>query len=94
MNLVKITLKSGEPITLRDSEKMAAEELSERLSSLFSINNIAILKTDNTSIILRPSDISSISVEELVEEKDTPKTEVEPPSKKESEVVDIITDID
>lgn len=97
MNRISINLKKGECITFTDPEDLTKDQLEDKLSSLFSINNVSILKTECTSIILRPSDISSIRVDELKDEKpisipqkiEKPLPKVEP-----KEAIDIITDID
>jgi len=93
MNRILISLKCGESVQLTDDEDMSKDQLLEHLSSLFSINSVSILKTKSTSVIIRPSDISSITVEELdgvqQEEKSTP-----PPKDEPEQVEDIITDMD
>jgi hypothetical protein len=95
MNRIGINLKKGECIVFNDPDDLTKDQLEERLSSLFSINNVAILKTESTSIILRPSDISSISIETIEVENKLPQVEVKiPPKKEPAEAIDIITDID
>lgn len=97
MNQIRINLKNGECINLIDSDNTPKNELEDNLSSLFSINNIAIVKTEDISVIIRPSDISSISVEDIKDPiiiKPQPK-KISPPPKKEPQVsIDIIKDID
>jgi len=97
MNRIEIGLKTGRTIHLIDDEKVSKDEILQRLSSLYSINNIAIIQTNNTSVIIRPSDIASIVVEEILENPELQKmTEAtEPLPKDESEEhIDIITDAD
>ncbi len=66
------------------------EELTEKLSSLFSTNNVAILNTETTSIILRPSDISSIVVEQDLTEVINKQLEIiSSPQKVEPEAIDL-----
>jgi len=93
MNRILISLKCGESVSLMDKDETPKEQLLEQLSSLFSINSVSILKTKTTSVIIRPSDISSITVEkidtELKEEKTSPLPKDEP-----EQTVDIITDMD
>ncbi len=94
MNRILISLKCGESLHLTDQDDMSQDQLLEQLSSLFSINSVSILKTKTTSVIIRPSDISSITVEP-VEVKQKQLEEKLPPSKDEpDEVEDIITDMD
>lgn len=98
MNRISINLKKGECIDFTDPEDLPKDQLEEKLSSLFSINNVAILKTESTSIIIRPSDISSVRIEELndikVEEviKDTELVKI-PPKEEPQESIDIIKDV-
>lgn len=93
MNRISINLKKGECIVFTDPDDLTKDELEEKLSSLFSINNVAILKTESTSVILRPSDISSISIEGIKPIVEIPKIEVTPP-KEPAETIDKITDMD
>jgi len=97
MNRIIINLKCGESVVLTDQDKMPKDQLLETLSSLFSINSVSILKTKTTSVIIRPSDISSITVEdnksvEKIEE--IPSTPQEPHEEESEQPIDIITDID
>ena len=96
MKRIAISLKCGESVNLIDQEDMPNEQLLDQLSSLFSINSVSILKTKTTSVIIRPSDISSITVEDVeMSETEVKEEIVSPPQKIESEQpVDIITDID
>ena len=80
MNRIGISLKKGECIVFDDPEDLTKEQLEEKLSSLFSINNVAILKTEKTSIILRPNDISSIKIEEVNEKHDFQEVEAPQPA--------------
>ena len=93
MNRISINLKKGECIVFTDPDDLTKDELEEKLSSLFSINNVAILKTESTSVILRPSDISSISIEGIKPVVEIPKIEVTLP-KEPAETIDKITDMD
>lgn len=96
MNRISINLKCGDSVDLVDPDQTSPDDLLDNLSTLFSVNNVAILKGEKTSVIIRPSDISSIKVESLlddvpvVEKKSPPPQKIEP--KKEYE--DIITDMD
>ena len=100
MNRIGISLKKGECIVFDDPEDLTKEQLEEKLSSLFSINNVAILKTEKTSIILRPTDISSIKIEAVEVEHDFQAVEAPQPKIKllpkqePAEAIDIIKDAD
>lgn len=94
MNRILISLKCGESLHLIDQEDIPTDQLLEQLSSLFSINSVSILKTKTTSVIIRPSDISSITVDPF-EVKQKQIEEKSPPSKDEpDEIEDIVTDMD
>jgi hypothetical protein len=103
MNRIGISLKKGECIVFDDPEDLTKDELAERLSSLFSINNVAILNTEKTSVIIRPTDISSIKIDVVEKEHDFQETEaptlqaeIKPPpkAKEPAEAIDIIKDAD
>ena len=96
MKRIAISLKCGESVNLIDQEDTPNEQLLEQLSSLFSINSVSILKTKTTSVIIRPSDISSIAVEDVeVSETEVKEEDNSLPQKIKSEQpVDIITDMD
>jgi len=93
MNRIQINLKCGNHVNILDDEDLTKDQLSENLASLFSINNVAILNTNTTSLIIRPGDISFIKVDKSDEsEKAIPEPEQVTPSIEIAE--DIITDID
>lgn len=103
MNRISINLKCGDSVQITDEEKLTKDQLLESLSTLFSVNSVAILKTNKTSVIVRPSDISSVMVEELQEPMvpvtkpvSIPKPKEKPPKKQPepAEHIDIITDMD
>ena len=100
MNRIGISLKKGECIVFDDPEDLTKEQLEEKLSSLFSINNVAILKTEKTSIILRPTDISSIKIEAVEAKHDfqaaeTPQPKIKLlPKQEPAQAIDIIKDAD
>jgi len=96
MNRISINLKYGDSVHLTDTEDITDEKLLENLSSLFSANSVAILKTEKSSVIIRPSDIASIHVEPIVVENEVEVKTPPPPKKPEpkEEQIDIITDID
>ena len=91
MNRISINLKRGNSVVIADDDDTPQDELLENLSTLFSVNNVAILKTKDTSVIIRPSDISSVEVKSM----DTPVEEKPLPPKVEPKIVeDIVTDMD
>lgn len=96
MKRIAISLKCGESVNLIDQEDTPKDQLLEQLSSLFSINSVSILKTKTTSVIIRPSDISSIAVEDIEVSETEVKEETKSPSQtiESEQPVDIITDMD
>lgn len=99
MNEVYINLKCGDSISIVDDENLDHEQLAQKLSSLFSVTNVAILKGLDSSIVIRPSDISTIKIKSFIEEPQPVEEIVETPPEKAPEepkkiVEDIITDMD
>lgn len=98
----RITLYQQEvdSIEILDDCGMTNEEYHNHLSGLMSMNNIVILQTTNVSLVLRPSKITGIKVEEVNLD---PVVEESPPSDIEELTVeeeikkvnkDVITDVD
>ncbi len=96
MNHIQINLKCGKRVFILDDEDISKDQLSENLAELFSINSVAILNTNTTSLIIRPSDISSIKVDkpkiDINDDSDKPETEKITLPLEIAE--DIITDVD
>jgi len=102
----KITIyQEGEAVRLFDDDTSSIQEASKELTKLMHSNNISVLITTAAAVIIRPSKINSILVEDLdideEEEEDyndsllvnTVKdmvNEISQPSKQE---VDVITDV-
>jgi hypothetical protein len=101
--------ENNPPIQITDDDEKSLTEYAKSLSEFMSLSNISILETSNSAVIIRPSKIASIFVDECdfsedeedkKPEKDTkPKTKVvrkKPITKKpkKEEPVDIITDVD
>jgi hypothetical protein len=98
---IVIYQENVEPIHLDDEDERNDEEYAKALSSFMSLNNISILHTSTTSLILRPSKINSIQITPDVKAaiKNIPKakskkTPIKKENKKNEESVDIITDVD
>jgi hypothetical protein len=96
MNRKKVTIyqENNVPIELIDEDDRSIEDYSKSLTKFLTNTNISILKLSTSSLIIRPSKISSAVVEEMEE---SVKTTKQKPVKKRVEKikeVDIITDAD
>lgn len=66
----KITIyQEGEPIQLLDDSSTTLQQDSKELSKLLFSNNVSILVTNSSALIIRPSKINSILVEDLTSEE-------------------------
>jgi hypothetical protein len=62
----KITIyQEGEPIQLLDDSSSTLQQDSKELSKLLHSNNVSVLITNTSALIIRPSKINSILVEDL-----------------------------
>jgi hypothetical protein len=99
---ITIFQEKNPPIFLVDEDETDLEKYSNDLVNFFMhLNNISILQTSDTAVLIRPSKISSIVVKDaespdkeleapvLLKKKPIPK-----PKKEEKQEVDIITDAD
>ena len=93
MKVVSIYQKDCQKIELEDNDSSKRETYVKKLSSLLSPgNNINILTTTSKSLILRPSKIISILVEEILpKEVDNPQEKTQE-EKSDNSSEDIITD--
>lgn len=104
MKIITIYQDGGKRVVIEDNDNSNLEDYSKSISSLLEFSNISILHTSESSIILRPSKILSIQVEERKDilikmededeggnEEETQDTIVEEETK-ENEEIDIITD--
>lgn len=103
----KITIyQEGEAIRLFDDNSSSIQDTSKELTKMMYSNNISILVTAEAAVIIRPSKINSILVENLnVEEDDDDEDEesllVDPVKdianqklQKKPEQMDVITDVE
>lgn len=92
MKIIKIFSENSEIVEIRDGDDSDLQSYAKSLSPLLESNNISILHTTTTSIILKPSKINLITVED---EPQTNKTIIVKHSKSksdDSQTEDIITD--
>jgi hypothetical protein len=93
----KITIHQNDTqnIEVLDDSSEPIDEYCNRLSELMKMGNIAILKTSSASVVLRPSKVVGIKVEDSA----TSETEIPPiisseeTKAKPKESEDIITDV-
>lgn len=88
-------------VEILDDDNEPIEEYCQKLSKLFHMSNVVILKTSTTTFIGRPSQLTGLMVKDIqVSEQQTIESDIiqeniieekNPPEKTE---VDIITDID
>lgn len=93
MKQIVIYQENSSPILIEDEDDAKIEEYSKKLVTLLESNNVSILHTSKSSVIIRPNKISSIVINELKTQPkaETMQMEVKKPEKTE-ETEDIITD--
>ena len=89
--------ENNAPITMVDEDETALEDYSKSLSNFMSQNNISILEMSSSCLIIRPSKITSIVIDES-EITNNQKAQIKQPVKKvkkkiKEKSVDIITDV-
>jgi len=94
MKKIVIFHENVDKIEFVDSDDTNLDVYSKKLSSVLELGNISILYTTSSSMILRPSKVISILIEELKDGKDTNAQEVENVDQHVSEEVDTITEGD
>ena len=95
MRKITIHQSDAENINILDDSDEPIEQFCNKLSELMKMGNVAIVKTSSASVVLRPSKVVGIKVEE----KETSQTVDLPPEEnqveeKQEETEDIITDVD
>jgi len=100
MRRISIYQESG-MVDVFDDSDTPIDEYCSKLSELMKMGNIAILKTTEASVVLRPSKITGIKVKDLflnenLDDSETQPSKNTPPEEpqKTEEVQDIITDVD
>ena len=89
MRKITICQQESNSIVVYDNSEDPIDEYSKELSNLMKMGSISVLKTSESSIILRPSKITGIVVENVDDIKE--EVEVIKPLEKNE---DIITDLD
>ena len=89
MRKITICQQESNNIVVYDNSEDPIDEYSKELSNLMKMGSISVLKTSESSVILRPSKITGIVVENIDDIKEEVEV-IKPPEKNE----DIITDLD
>ena len=92
--IIKILQSNVEPLIIEDRDETNLNEYVQNLSKVLSVGHVTILETSDSSHIMRPQKIVSISVTEEGK-PDKPKrkyTKKKIVKKEEPEIEDIITD--
>lgn len=89
MRKITICQQESDSIVVYDNSEDPIDRYSKELSNLMKMGSISVLKTSESSVILRPSKITGIVVENIDDIKEEVEV-IEPPEKNE----DIITDLD
>ena len=97
MRTITIHQSDAENIKVLDDSEDPMDQYCSNLAELMKMGNVAILKTSSASVVLRPSKIVGIKVEDGASTQSItpPETQPEEPQVKEQEIAeDIITDVD
>ncbi len=97
MRKITIHQNGGSPIEITDDSEVQMSQYCGDISRLMKMANVAILETSSASVVLRPSQITGIKVEDEKSFKETfiPVTEADPPKEEQpKKEEDIITDVD
>ena len=97
MKAIVLTLKNSGAIEIEDDDDSDIQSYSENLSKILDSNNITILHATSGSVILRPNEITSISVYETEDEfyfdDETSETMIQQEEDKDEEESEIHEDI-
>ena len=93
MRKITIHQNDTENIEVFDDSDEPLDEYCGRLSELMKMGNVAILKTSSASVVLRPSKVVGIKVEEDESSLSPPIIPPEDPKAESQETEDIITDV-
>jgi len=95
MRNITIYQSDTQNIEILDDSDEPIDKYCSRLSELMKMGNIAILKTSSLSVVLRPSKVTGIKVEDIstLEKELPPVTKSKKIKVKPKESEDIITDV-
>lgn len=95
MKVVIIFLTNGECISIKDQDNLDLSNYSKKLSDLLQSNNVTILHTSESSVIVRPSKVQAILVNEEKQKNEIEETqhpEIQEIIEEPQEPEDIISD--
>jgi len=90
MKKITIFLSNTSYIEIIDDDDESIIEYSKKITDILKSNNISILHTSNSSIIIRPNEISAIKID-IIDESLIPDKEKEEKNNND-EFIDTITD--
>ncbi len=86
------------PIELYDEDKSKRSDYIEEVSAVFQLNEVAILETSQSSILIRPSRLTAIKIDDVADHvpapEESPTEEPLPEKEPEKPEEDVITDVD
>ena len=88
MKKIVIEKKNGPPIILTDNDDTEISKYTKKCSEILELSNVSIIETSSSSAIVRPKEVISIVISELLNE-DKSTDLIEPEKTKE---VDSISD--
>ncbi len=95
MRKITIHQEDAKNIEVFDENDDPLDEYCNRLSTLMKMGNVAILQTSSASVVLRPSKVVGIKVENGTSKiEEIPPTTLPKETKAEDIIEDIITDVD
>jgi len=71
MKNISIYYERKHPIIIQDDDNMDLDAYTKKMSEIFDVNKIVILKTTTGNHVIRPNKIIAVSIKEEVEHVDT-----------------------
>jgi hypothetical protein len=68
MKQILIEKKNGPPIILTDDDDTKISEYTKKCSGILELSNVSIIETSSSSVIIRPKEVTSIVISELLNE--------------------------
>lgn len=92
MKTIRINQKNSDSVVLMDDDSKDLILYTKEVSKILELSKICILETTSGSIILKPSEINSIVINELPELKKEKQKNPKPEEKQEVKKEDVIKD--
>ena len=90
MKKITIYQRDSSDVEIFDDTNEHLDEYCQDLAKIFNLSNVVILKTSKSTFIGRPSQLTSLTVEDI----ELSSQQSENPPEKDTPDVDVITDID